>query len=388
MRMIALLSLVIASSVVSSSYAGPDWDEGNKDAGQTPPTARSVSSGSGGSVTKISGATSTALVAGGDNVDLYEIQFDPQASGWIIDCQPGWDVQLFLFRKYSDDVVHLLAAADDISANNNGAKLTNFMVSVDTNARHYLAVTGPGMTPGYINPTSGAFQACYSNGLPVNWTGVLTPDSPRFDNWIGTATAAGPYQNSVSGLRMILSDSCADAALLASGENSLNTLAATTDPLAYDSAGCSFNGSSGMGKDVWFVYDPECAGSAIVSTCGLINFDSVIVVYEVEAGGSCPVDATPHACNDDGAGCTGYSSRVTFDVDTCHTYYIRVGGYCGSPGAGGVCATASSGYGNVSLTPPSCGGGSQTADINGDGIVDGADLTLLLTLWGTDGTGG
>ncbi len=388
MNRTSLSAAVLGLSCSTLAWAGPVWEEGDKDAGPSPASSRTISNGSGGQATKVNGATSSALVGSPDLIDLYEFEFDPSASGWSIECRPGWDVELFLFRDYGQGVVHLVAAADDISATDNGAKLTSLDVSVDTSssARYFLGVTGSGAQPGYTNPTTGAFIKCFPT-LPTNWTGVLTsPQNPRFDSWIGTISTAGSYSNDVTGIQIILSDGCSDAALLADGLNLLDNTSATTTDLNYDMS-CSWNGTSGMGKDVWFVYEPACAGSATVETCDLIDFDSVIVVYEVEAGGACPSSPAPHACNDDGSGCAGYSSTVTFPVDLCHRYFIRVGGYCGSPGTNGLCASGDSGSGSLRLSPPVCSPSCPpSSDVNGDGIVDGADLSILLSTWGTDGS--
>ncbi len=394
MRHTHVSAAVLGLGCFSAAVAGPVWDEGDKDAGPTPGTARTVSNGSGGQATKVNGATSTALVGEPDLIDLFEFKFAPNASttGWSIKCEPGWDVELFLFRDYGQGVVHLLAAADDISATNNGAQITSNDVSVDVSGsiRYFLGIAGRGAKPGYLNPSNGVFVPCFPNGLPADWTGILVPSSPRFDGWQGAVTTAGAYTNNVAGIEIILADDCSDAALLQEGANLLNTTAATTTALSYDMA-CSFDGQSGMGRDVWFFFDPACAGQAEVRTCDFVTFDTVIVVYEVEAGGACPTDPTPLACNDDASGgCTSgsmYASHVTFDVDACHRYYVRVGGYCGTPGTNGLCSLASSGTGSVGFSPPNCAPSCPaTTDVNGDGIVDGADLTLLLSTWGSDGS--
>ena len=36
---------------------------------------------------------------------------------------------------------------------------------------------------------------------------------------------------------------------------------------------------------------------------------------------------------------------------------------------------------------PDCGSGSTLGDLNGDGLVDGADLAILLGAWGSEGPG-
>ena len=61
-----------------------------------------------------------------------------------------------------------------------------------------------------------------------------------------------------------------------------------------------------------------------MSTCNMVDYDSKIVLYE--DSGSCP-PTNQVACNDDGDGCTAFSSLLVADVTEGATYLIRLGGY-------------------------------------------------------------
>ena len=67
---------ILVCSLAGSAFAGPDWDEGAKDAGSTPATSQPVTgSTSTTAVTRVRGGTSaTALVGTPDLVDIYLVK--------------------------------------------------------------------------------------------------------------------------------------------------------------------------------------------------------------------------------------------------------------------------------------------------------------------------
>ena len=106
------------------------------------------------------------------------------------------------------------------------------------------------------------------------------------------------------------------------------------------------------------------------STCNQANFDTRLFVAS-----ACDPTTTV-ACNDDGldgdgAECGGFTSRIEVTL-TAGTYIVGVGGY----------AAANFGEGVLTIDGPD-GPDPCTGDFNGDGVVDGADLTILLGGWGT-----
>jgi hypothetical protein len=121
---------------------------------------------------------------------------------------------------------------------------------------------------------------------------------------------------------------------------------------------------------VWHKFAPTQSGTYTVSTCSQANHDTRLSVQTGCAA------STVVACNDDGTGCTGFTSLLTFDAVCGQEYYILVGGYS---------ATTTLGTGTLSVTTANgtdcsspCAG-----DFNGDGNRDGADLGVLLAGWGT-----
>lgn len=130
-------------------------------------------------------------------------------------------------------------------------------------------------------------------------------------------------------------DLCEDAIEIGLVEGyEFSTSEASTDgPDHPDNSTCFGFGSATAGSDIWFTYTADFDGFVNWTTCDLINFDSRLVVYGPNV--TCPV--TPddlYACNDDGPGCTGYNSDLTFSVQSGNTYLLRLGGYAGDAGTG------------------------------------------------------
>lgn len=121
---------------------------------------------------------------------------------------------------------------------------------------------------------------------------------------------------------------------------------------------------------VFYRWNPAQSGSYELTTCNQANHDTRLSVMT-----SCEVTSVV-ACNDDGDGCTGFTSRLFFDAQCGTEYIIAVGGYA---------ATTTLGSGTLSLnlqgSTGTCAGGTP-GDLNGDGLVNGFDLTVLLSAWG------
>ncbi len=118
-------------------------------------------------------------------------------------------------------------------------------------------------------------------------------------------------------------DNCINAFPVPEGVTNFFTYSATTDGLPHAAEGCTVGGDGGQTyNDVWFTYAPACDGNLTVSTCGSVNYNSDLVIYD---GADC---ANPVflACNDDNVACPNGSSQLTVPVVTGNTYLIRVGG--------------------------------------------------------------
>ncbi|MFO0829248.1 MAG: hypothetical protein U0572_14010 [Phycisphaerales bacterium] len=173
-------------------------------------------------------------------------------------------------------------------------------------------------------------------------------------------------------------DDCTHAIPIGEGLFAYSTLDSSTDGPALPQS-CDEGFGTGFVRDIWYRYHPSCDGTAFVTLCDpATNYDTRLAVY---SGGCDSLQLV--ACNDDLPNCevlglAGYDllSTVTFDVDCGQMYWVRVGGYPGP-------ASTGSGTGNLYVacldgTPcPACVG-----DLDGDNMVNGADLAILLGAWG------
>lgn len=159
-------------------------------------------------------------------------------------------------------------------------------------------------------------------------------------------------------------DECSSAIAIGEGSFAFNTTNAT-DSATTIPATCDDGAGTTVKNDIWYLYNPTCSGTATATTCGLAAFDTRIAVYNL----TCPPIGSIIACDDNAVGCASGTSTATFQVTAGSAYYIRVGG-----GVGGGAGTLA-----VSCTAQQpC-----DADLNGDGLVDGTDLAVILNAWGT-----
>lgn len=163
-------------------------------------------------------------------------------------------------------------------------------------------------------------------------------------------------------------DECAGAVAVGEGVTSFDSSLATASLPALP-ASCDGGNGVAIAADVWFVHAPTCDGTLTVTTCGLAGFDTRLAAY----AGACPASGgLLVGCNDDAVPCPSGTSTMSFAVLAGVPCYIRVGGATG----GGVGAIS------ILCTPAAepC-----PNDLNGDGVVGGADLAALLGAWGTAG---
>ena len=138
----------------------------------------------------------------------------------------------------------------------------------------------------------------------------------------------------------------------------------------WDATPCDFGFDSSIAYNTYyFAFEATADGAHTFSTCGQAAFDTRIFVAT-----SCDAGSTI-GCNDDGTDpegnpCSGFTSSLEVELTAGLSYIVGVGGY----------GTADAGTGLLTVTgpeEPEC-----PADLNGDGIVNGADLTILLGDWG------
>jgi hypothetical protein len=83
-------------------------------------------------------------------------------------------------------------------------------------------------------------------------------------------------------------------------------------------------------NSVYYRFTPATTAPYIFSTCNTANFDTKIIVST-----TCEPSQSLLTCNDDGAGCSGYTSTtpaVTLNAGV--SYYVIIGGYGPSTPAG------------------------------------------------------
>ena len=189
-------------------------------------------------------------------------------------------------------------------------------------------------------------------------------------------------------------DTCDNAELVSEGNFAWdNTVSTTAGPVDCD---------ANMTNDVWFLYTASVDGTAVIQTCdgGGSNDDTVLIVYDGLAG--CPTaGATCLASGDDNctnvAGGAAFMSSVEIPVISGESYYVQVGGWNGTLGAGFLDISVSCGATAISnfIATYDCAtstsdltwddGGFDTYDVLRDGVVLAAGLAAGTTSY-TDST--
>lgn len=121
-----------------------------------------------------------------------------------------------------------------------------------------------------------------------------------------------------------------------------------------------------LSRDTVYSYTASANGDLLVSLCSPVtDFDSGL---EVRSGGNCPGD-NQIACNDDnGPGCSGVASSITFAAVTGTTYFFIVHGF----------STACGNYELTVLPPPVTG---RCCYSNGQSCTDGIDEATCSSLY-------
>ena len=181
---------------------------------------------------------------------------------------------------------------------------------------------------------------------------------------------------------------CVAAMPLSFGTNSVDATAGTGTQVVKTSA---TGGTTSVYNVIWHKFTPAATGQYTFSMCGIYG-DSKMAISATCPGVGSTFDSL--AYNDDTCACSGgcgttgtsaYASELsstntglplTQDLVAGQTYYLCIGGY----------AAADYPVGTMSISgppqPPAC-----PADLDHNGVVDGADLGMLLGNWGNSGIG-
>jgi len=157
------------------------------------------------------------------------------------------------------------------------------------------------------------------------------------------------------------------------------TVGATTGSEPYDSANCTDDYLGDMVYDIWFKYKSCAYEEVVVSICDSANFDTDLVIYELNSESDDCEDLLSKqiACNGDTDGCSGYTSKISFTAQENTFYLIRVGGYFdGNYGQGD---------GQLLILADECQQDIPCAgDVNLDGFVGVEDLLEIIKYWLSD----
>ena len=283
--------------------------------------------------------TSTDLpVAGGCGFVAYHANYfkfvAPFTGAFTIDtCASGADTRMAILNGCA-------AGSTVITCNDNSCGTSSSVVLNATAAQTYYIVIG-GSSSGAVLPS------------PLTVT-VTPPPSPDGAAAPVVAFGSSPFDNAAT-----------------TGNQTVGTNAtATTTSIIYNAA--------------WSKFTPAVTGAYTFSVCGSVN-DTKMALSQVCPGAGSTLASI--AYNDDNCacstGCTGnYSSGLnptntglplTQDLVAGQTYHLVVGSYSATSGA--VSGTLV--IDGPTQPPPSCLG-----DLNLDGVVNGADLGLMLGAWG------
>ena len=232
-----------------------------------------------------------------------------------------------------------------------------------------LTITFVGDAPSCGDPGTG--DCCTANGTPFCEDAtccalICAADAfccdTQWDQVCANAAIAGCTNCQID---PPANDECATAIQIPVGVTAFNTAGATGTTLA-----CLKFGNTNVYNDLWYVHTATGNQTITISLCGS-TFDTKMAVFEDACGGVLV------ACNDDAvapAVCAGtLQSELSFTAVCGKSYYISVGAF----------GQAGFGSGNIAITQAGSCGTPCPADLNGDGQVSSADITILLSGWGT-----
>jgi hypothetical protein len=261
-----------------------------------------------------------------------------------------------------------------------GTSQSNLASYLSPNSDYFLAVSGAtnrplcDRDPCSSSTTDDVFSQ--ANGYGQYLANETDRLYGRVARWIDPADeATGEYAMDVSDTFTLPASTCATATeVRVSGdtaEEPFDFLFAPAVPTGTANVPCAPGYT--VSRQFFFTWAPQRDGAAEVTTCGLTGADSAIEVFELDTctGDACAAAAsTAIACNDECG--TGNSSRVTFQAVSGKTYLVRLTRLTSLGTQTGTIQFS------CTATPPS-------ADLNGDGIVNGGDLAIFLGRWGTAG---
>ncbi|MSR28953.1 MAG: hypothetical protein EXS03_05170 [Phycisphaerales bacterium] len=392
---------LIVCGLSVSAFAGPEFDEGATDAGSTAATAATVSAASALPITRVRGATSgTALIGAPDRVDMFLLKTGSNPYAFKFDMNmvaggaPQWNARLCLFKKsvvqcgtatgapvyvtyarplatvgrHSQARPFPILLGETQLANATG-KLGDYLAP---NTEYFVAISA------YEDFPQGYREDCYDNGSVIKFfQGVsefgiskasATDMLGHQTGWEGSGTGGGSYEMPVAGVLPLPASTCAIPVVVNGAPHSLPFDYSFAPAVSLPGVSCAPNWPTN--RQFFYAWTPACTGTGVVKNCGLTAVDTAIEVFAIDPCDSdyCTALTTQSIVCNDQCG-EGDSSTVNFPVEAGRQYLVwmpRVGSN------GGFVGTV-----NFSCTSSGC-----SADINGDGTVNAADLSILLGQWG------
>ncbi len=203
---------------------------------------------------------------------------------------------------------------------------TQFTVSEPGTGRVYVysRVNEEWVPQTSLRDTDAAASGSYGNALAIYQGRVAIGD--KMDDHSSTTDVGAVYTTTVQP-SLATGDTCSTAIAMPTGNYTGCTSTATPSIGTITTCGI---GGSGQGNDVWFRFEPQCDGNAIVDTFGS-DFDTVLSIHS-----DCPDAQGGHSivCNDDAsfAPPNNRCSLVTFNFQGGNSYLVRVAGYNGANG--------------------------------------------------------
>jgi len=411
----------LIASLTSVTFAGPTWDEGDGvGAGSLPPTSQPVAGSTKSAVSRVSGATSaTGLVGPSDPIDMFTVSTGSDPFQFRFDMKMGaggnpvWNARLYIFKKmtitcYTETgisfplvVARPIAVVTKLDATRSYPFLDGslFMANdpskrlgdlLEANTDYFVCVTGkeneglfnyvdgggcplsspPGTAKAFqLGETTtgyGMYRPYYGSGTTIDMTAYTLA------SWTNPPDlSTGPYNNDTAGVFTVSASNC-----------SSTTRSTGTSLIDFDfnfapatAAGTTMCGEP-VGRQFFYHWTSDCAGTVTVKTCALTNQDTLISVYALDPCNPVACDTvtgTAIACDDQG--CGNNQSTVSFPAQIGQQFIVVLGRWqTGAP--------ETSAIGRISF---SCVSPNGSSDLNHDGIVNGQDLAILFGMWGTNG---
>ncbi|MEY4183412.1 MAG: hypothetical protein RLZZ217_2038 [Planctomycetota bacterium] len=417
---------------------------GSKDAGASVETAQEVASplaGAGGStLTRISGRTASTALVQTDLVDIYEISISTPANFSAKTEGSTFDTAIFLFRKTLDNNGFTLGVPvvmnDDVSDVAEWSQIGGSTGAITGLAAgtYFLAIAPSGSVPmACRGEPSFAPLFTYTPGSKIVTYPSVSQASWPLCEWVNTG-AGGDYQIDITGAVVTRTATCDSSIVLGNGIFNFGNVGTSSDveALRIGLGSICGLGNVWLSSPSWFRLAP-CDGTVTVQVCPtLASAEYSLLVYR----GSCG-ELEPVACADFiSCSAGGLGGSATFTATAGEQYLVAFGPITNLP-PGGV--TTSAGKITIQCTPypPSCGEGTAGScfspqagpfcdsesccpavcaadpfccnvqwdnfcvqgayaicapppacppnqpDLDGNGIIDGADLAILLSQWGT-----